>query len=54
MLIPYSPHQPTTRQAAALLCDDLGYLEVLYGGAAGGGKSDWLLMAALRYVGVPG
>lgn len=29
-------------------------LEVLYGGAAGGGKSDALLMAALRYVDVPG
>lgn len=28
--------------------------EVLYGGAAGGGKSDWLLMAALQYVDVPG
>jgi predicted phage terminase large subunit-like protein len=24
--------------------------EVLYGGAAGGGKSDWLLMSALQYV----
>jgi predicted phage terminase large subunit-like protein len=28
--------------------------EVLYGGAAGGGKSDALLMAALQYVEVPG
>jgi len=27
--------------------------EALYGGAAGGGKSDALLMAALRFVGVP-
>jgi hypothetical protein len=27
---------------------------VLYGGAAGGGKSDWLLMEALKYVQVPG
>jgi hypothetical protein len=27
---------------------------VLYGGAAGGGKSDALLMSALRYVDVPG
>jgi len=29
-------------------------LEVLYGGAAGGGKSDALLMSALRYVDTPG
>lgn len=29
-------------------------LEVLYGGAAGGGKSNALLMAALQYVEVPG
>ena len=28
--------------------------ETLYGGAAGGGKSDWLLMSALDYVDVPG
>lgn len=27
--------------------------EVFYGGAAGGGKSDWLLMGALEYVDVP-
>lgn len=30
------------------------YREVFYGGAAGGGKSDALLMAALMYVDVPG
>lgn len=29
-------------------------LEVMYGGAAGGGKSDALLMAALQYVDIPG
>lgn len=28
--------------------------EVFYGGAAGGGKSDWLLMGALEYTHVPG
>lgn len=32
----------------------LGQREVLYGGAAGGGKSDWLLMGALQYVDVAG
>jgi len=32
----------------------LGATEVLYGGAAGGGKSDAILMAALEYVDIPG
>lgn len=36
--------QPTPRQTAFLACDDF---EVLYGGAAGGGKSDALLIDAL-------
>lgn len=36
--------QPTDRQSAFLACDDF---EVLYGGAAGGGKSDALLIDAL-------
>lgn len=36
--------QPTARQAAFLACDDF---EVLYGGAAGGGKTDGLLIDAL-------
>lgn len=52
--IPYCPHSPEIPQHAFLLLDDLGVLEALYGGAAGGGKSDALLMGALRYVEVPG
>lgn len=57
--IPYSPHAPSEVQAAALiaykLVPDLDKpIEVGYGGAAGGGKSDWLLMSALEYVDEPG
>jgi hypothetical protein len=52
--IPYSPHRPEPRQHAFLVLDGMLIDEALYGGAAGGGKSDTLLMAALRYVHVPG
>jgi hypothetical protein len=47
----WAPHEPTPKQAEFLALD---VLEALYGGAAGGGKSDALLMAALQYVHVPG
>ena len=47
---PYIPHRPTEKQEAFI---KLGCREALYGGAAGGGKSDALLMLALQYVEVP-
>ena len=46
----YIPHEPTSKQLAFLM---LPHREALFGGAAGGGKSDALLMAALMYVHVP-
>lgn len=48
---PLIPHRPTPPQweFLALSCE-----EALYGGAAGGGKSDALLMAALQFADVPG
>src|SRR5947209_4263637 len=48
---PYIPHEPELPQDAFLWYQGL---EALYGGAAGGGKSDALLMSALQYVDVPG
>lgn len=47
----YCPLEPTPRQEAFLR---LRQLEVLFGGAAGGGKSIALLIAALQYGDVPG
>lgn len=49
---PYTKHIPHPTQMAFLSMG--GKREVLFGGAAGGGKSDALLMAALQYVDVPG
>lgn len=48
---PFIPHTPTGRQATALAITEP---ELLFGGAAGGGKSDFLLMAALQFADVPG
>lgn len=45
------PQTPTTRQK--LFLDLKNAKEVFYGGAAGGGKSSALLMAALEYADVP-
>lgn len=50
-LTKYHPHSPHPKQHAGLL---IPQREVLFGGAAGGGKSGWLLMAALQYVEEPG
>lgn len=47
-----TPHWPHPPQEAFLWLDERR--EVLYGGAVGGGKSDALLMAALKFVHVPG
>ncbi len=47
----YSPHEPTSKQKAFVEYEGL---EAMYGGAAGGGKSDALLMSALRFVHIPG
>jgi len=47
----WCPHRPHPKQAEFLALD---CREALYGGAAGGGKSDALLMAALQHVDTPG
>jgi len=47
----YIPHPPHPKQAIFL---SITALEAFYGGSAGGGKSDALLMAALQYVDKPG
>jgi predicted phage terminase large subunit-like protein len=45
-------HTPTPKQSEFLLLADAS--EILFGGAAGGGKSDALLMAALQFADVRG
>jgi phage terminase large subunit-like protein len=47
----WCPHRPNPKQGLFLR---LRCLEAFYGGAAGGGKSEALLMAALMYVHLPG
>lgn len=48
---PYCPEEPSIKQLVFLRTNAI---EALFGGAAGGGKSSALLMAALQYVDVPG
>lgn len=48
----YGPAYPPSPKQAAFLMETCR--EALYGGAAGGGKTDALLRAALQYVDVPG
>lgn len=51
-LTKYVPYDPTPKQRAFLLMNDAK--EILYGGAAGGGKSVAQLMGALQFVDIPG
>ena len=51
-LTKYIPITPTPKQTAFLLMNNTK--EILYGGAAGGGKSVAQLAAALQFVDIPG
>lgn len=46
----YVPHEPTERQKIFLA---VTAREAFYGGAAGGGKSDGILMSGLQYIHIP-
>lgn len=48
----YIKASPHDKQYAALLLNHVE--EIFYGGAAGGGKTEWHLMEALQYVDIPG
>lgn len=48
----YVPKVPTSKQLAACMLTHMQ--EVLFGGALGGGKSDWLAYEALRFCDLPG
>jgi predicted phage terminase large subunit-like protein len=48
---PFCPEEPSINQKVFLRTNSI---EALFGGAAGGGKSSALLMAALQYVDIPG
>lgn len=48
----FIPHMPTPKQLAAMMLSHIK--ELLFGGALGGGKSDWLAMEALRFCDLPG
>ncbi len=48
----FIPHKPWPKQAVFLMCSDVR--EILLGGAAGGAKTDSILMGAAQFVDVPG
>lgn len=52
VLFEYYQNEPTIKQHTALILRNIR--EIFYGGAAGGGKSEWLLQDALQYVDIPG
>lgn len=49
---PYWPYPPQPKQGVGVSLSHIP--ELLFGGAAGGGKSDWLLFEATQFADVPG